>query len=150
PVPVNTLDLSFENHFLELLNAEFTFLLFTKSDLQKDYEAFNPVSIYSTNYALLKSKLTRIEFTIDNLESFLTENKRRSLLYFNAVDFLVDNFKKWIKQNAERNKPIDEEEDLEEFLSEFSYQTGSDIEEVSTNEVESLTSTNGGSGGGSG
>lgn len=150
PVPLNTLDLSIENHFLELLNTEFTFLQFTKGDLLKDYEAFNPVSLYSTNYGLLKSKLTSVEFTIDNLESFLTENKRRSLLYFNEVDFLADNFKKWIKQHAERNKPTADEEDLEEFLSEFSNQIGSDIEEVSTNEVETPISGSGGSGGGSG
>lgn len=150
PVPINTLDLSIENYFLEMLNAEFHFLQFSKTDFQKDYEAFNPVSIYSTNYGLLKSKLTLVEFTIDNLESFLTENKRRSLLYFNEVSFLADNFKRWIKQYSERNKPTDDEDDLEDFLSQFSNQTDIDIEEVSTNEVESPTSTSGGSGGGSG
>ncbi len=72
------------------------------------------------------------------------------MLYFNEVDYLSGNFKKWIEQYAERKKPTDDEEELEEFLKEFSNQGGSDIEEVSTNEVVSPTSESGSSGGGNG
>ncbi|MCX6233123.1 MAG: DUF3883 domain-containing protein [Bacteroidetes bacterium] len=149
-VPLYTLELNIEEYFLETLNTKFNFLRFVKNDLQKDYKAFNPVQIYSTNLTLLKGKLISTEFTNDNLESFLAENKRRSLLYFNEVDFLAENFKEWLKQSAERHKPTEEEEDLEEFLIEFINQTKTDIEEVSTNNVEVPLSTGGTSGGRSG
>jgi hypothetical protein len=149
-IPLDSIGINDENYFLETLNIEFNFYLFTEGDLQSDYDLFNPVEIYSTNLKLLKSNLTSLEFTNDNLETFLAENKKRSLLYFNAIDFLSENFKDWIKQYAERNKPTDKEEDLEDFLSAFSNQTGTIIEEVSTNEVDPSTSSGGSSGGNSG
>ncbi|MEK0336927.1 MAG: hypothetical protein QQN41_05775, partial [Nitrosopumilus sp.] len=149
-IPVNTLELNIENYFLENLSTEFSFLKLVKSDFQKDYKSFNPVHIYSNNLTLLKDKLTSVEFTNDNLESFLTENKRRSLLYFNEVDYLVDSFKEWIKQDAEQNKPTTEEEDWEEFLSGFCNNSDTDIEKISTNNVEVSISTDGAQGGGTG
>lgn len=149
-IPLNSIGIDVENYFLETLNTEFNFCLFTKGDLQSDYDLFNPVEIYSTNIKLLKISLTSFKFTDGNLDTFLAENKRRSLLYFNEIDFLSKNFKDWSKQFAERNKPLDAEEDLENILSVFSNQTGTIIEEISTNEVDGSTSSGGSSGGNSG
>jgi len=149
-IPLNTLELKMEEYFIETLNTEFNFLWIVKSDLQKDYNAFNPVQIYSSNLTLLKSILISTEFANDKLESFLSENKRRSLLYFNEVYFLAEGFKEWLIQNAEKHKPTDEEEDLEDFLNAFSNQTGTEIEIVSTNEVILPTSTSGTTGSGAG
>jgi len=135
-IPLNTLELNIEDYFIEYLNKEFNFLMFKKSDLHKKHEAFNPVQIYSIHLSSLKGKFTSDEFTNENLELFLAENKRRSLLYFNSIDFLADNFREWLKKSAEKIKPIDEEENLEEFLREFCNHTDTEIEEVSTNNVE--------------
>ena len=149
-INMHALDLDIESFFLESINLEFKFLNILRNDLQKDFSSFNPVSIYTANLALLKNKLTSLEFANENLETFLSENKRRSLLYFNEVDFLADSFKEWFKQYKLRNKPTDEEEDLEEFLNAFSNQTDTLIEEVSTNQVDAPSSTSGGSDKGSG
>ena len=145
-VPLGTLELNIEEYFLEFINTEFKFLLFKKSDLHKTHEAFNPIQIYSANLSLLKGKLNSDEYTSGSLELFLAENKRRSLLYFNAIDFLADNFKTWLRQNSEKIKPINEEENLEEFLRQFTNQTDLEIEEVSTNNVEVHSPLGGASG----
>ena len=147
---MHTLYLDIEYFFLKSINSEFKFLNILRTDLQKDFSSFNSVSIYTTNLALLKNKLTLLEFTNENIEAFLAENKKRSLLYFNEVDNLADSFKEWFRQYKERNKPTDDEEDLEDFLNAFSNQTDTDIEVVSTSEVDAPSSSGGGSGGGSG
>lgn len=149
-IPLHTLDLDIENFFLESINSEFKFLNILQADLQKYFSSFNSVSIYTANFALLKGKLISLEFSNENLETFLSENKRRSLLYFNEVDYLSDSFKEWFRQYKKQNNPTDEEEDLEVFLNAFSNQIGSEIEEVSTNEVDAPAFSGGNSGGGSG
>ena len=149
-IPLHTLDLDIENFFLDSINSEFHFLNILEADLQKDFSPFNSVSIYTANLELLKSNLISLEFTNENLEVFLAENKRRSLLYFNEVDFLADSFKEWLRQYKERNKPTNDEEDLEDFLIAYSNQTDTDIEEVSTREADAPSPTVGISGGGSG
>lgn len=149
-IPLHTLDLDIESFFLESINTEFPFLKVLRSELPKDFSSFNSISIYSTNLSLLKGKLNSIEFANDNLETFLTDNKRRSLLYFNEVEFLANSFKEWFKKYKEQNKPIEEEEELEDFLNSFSNQTDSDIEEVTTTEVDDPSLSGASSGGGNG
>jgi hypothetical protein len=149
-IPLNTLNLDIENFFLKYINSEFQFLNILREDLRKDFSSFNSVSIYTANLALLKRKLTSLEFANENLDIFLAENKRRSLLYFNDVDFLADCFKEWFMYYKEPNKLTDEEEDLEAFLNAFSNQNDTKIEKISTSEVDASSSSGGGSGGGSG
>jgi hypothetical protein len=149
-IPLDTLDLDIESFFLESINTEFPLLNILRSDLQKDFSSINSVSIYATNLNLLKSKLNSIVFANENLEIFLAENKRRSLLYFNNIEFLADSFKEWNNKYLERNKSTDKEEDLEDFLNAFSNQTDTNIEDVSTSEVDVPSSTRGGSDGGNG
>jgi hypothetical protein len=148
-LPLNTLDLNIDDFFLESLFVEFPFLKITQKDLQGDFSSFNPIAIYSVNLGLLQAKLNLIEFTKENLDTFLSENRRRSLLYFKEIEFLSESFKEWLNQFKEKNKPTNEENDLEIFLSEFSNHTNTLIEQVSTNEVD-IPSSNGGSSGGSG
>ena len=148
-IPLNTLEMNIRYFFLESLSAAFPFLKILPDDLQRDFSSFNPITIYSTNLSLLQTKLASIEFTKENLDTFLVDNKRRSLLYFNEVDIVLESFKEWLTQFNDRNKPTDDEDDLEEFLSEFSNQTATPIEEVSTNEVD-IPSSNGGTSGGNG
>jgi len=63
---------------------------------------------------------------------------------------LVKNFKEWLTDYKERHKPTDDESDLEDFLSEFSYQTETDIEEVTTQEIDVPSSNVPPTGGGNG
>lgn len=149
-IPLDTLYIDIESFFLESINSEFPFLKISRSDLQKDFSFFNPVSIYSANLSLFKSELSSIEFENETLETFLAENKRRSLLYFNEIYPLTNSFREWFKQYKERNKLTDEEEDLEDFLNVYSNQTETDIEEVSTSEVDASSASGGGSNGVSG
>lgn len=149
-VPLNTIDLHLENFFLESANLKFTSLEILSDDFNKDFSSFNPISIYSSNISLLRSRLISIEFTNENIETFLAENKRRSLLYFNKVDFLVENFKEWLVNFKKLNKSSDEESDWESFLSEFINQTDIKIEEVSTERVDAPLSKGGASVGGNG
>lgn len=149
-VPLNTLELSVEGFFIESLTTEFPFLKIMRADLQKDFSSFNSISIYSENLTLFKGKLKGEEFTNENLDTFLADNKRRSLLYFNETDSLVESFKEWLADFKERNKPTDDESDLEDFLSEFSDQTETEIEEVTTQEVDAPSSNGTASGSGSG
>ena len=134
-IPLNTLELSFEGFFLESLAKEFPFLIITRTDLQKDFSFFNPISIYTGNLNLFKNKLKGEEFTNENIDNFLADNKRRSLIYFNEIDTLAEKFKEWLADFKEGNNPTDNESDLEDFLIEFSNQTKTDIEEVTTQEV---------------
>lgn len=149
-VPLNTLDLHVENFFLEWANLKFAYLEILPDDFNKDFSSFNSISIYSSNLSLLQSRLVSTEFTNENIEIFLAENKRRSLLYFNQVDFLVKSFKEWLVNFNKMNKTNEDESDWESFLSEFSNQTDIEIEEVSTEKVDVPLSKGGGSGGGNG
>lgn len=149
-IPLNTLELIIEEFFLDSLAERFSFLKITRTELQKDFSFFNSVSIYSENLTLFQSKLKGEEYTNENLDTFLVDNKKRSLLYFNEIDLLAERFKVWLADFKVRNKPTDEESDLENFLSEFSNQTETYIEEVSIHEVEVPVSKVTASGEGSG
>lgn len=149
-VPVNTLKMNIEDYFLVAINSKFSFYLFKKNDLSKKHETFNPIKIYSTQLSLLKEKLKSIEYTNENLELFLSGNKRRSLLYFNKGNLLAETFIDWLKQNSDKILPKDEEENIEEFLKDFSNQTDIEIEEVSTTNVEVHESNDESSGTGKG
>jgi hypothetical protein len=131
-IPRNAFDLDVESFFLESLSKKFPFLTITQKDLQKDFHPWNPISIYSTNFRLLKNKLT----SKDHIEVFLDKNKRRSLLYFNEIDSIVNDFHEWSKNFNGRNTPIEEELDFEKFLSKFSNQTSTNIETIFTKEVD--------------
>jgi hypothetical protein len=148
-IPLNTLELNVEAFLIESLTSEFPFLKIAKGDLHSDFSFFNSILIYSENLNNLKGKLKNEEFTNESLNTFLADNKRRSLLYFNEIDLLVESFKEWLLGYKERNKPTDEESDLEDFLSEFSNQTETAIEEVTTQEVD-VPSSNGTASGGVG
>lgn len=142
PIPLNTLELSIDDYFVQALKKDFPLVEISTADLQKDYSSFNPISIYTENLSSLKNKLKKEEFTNDNLDTFLAENKRRSLLYFNEIDLLVDSFKKWLADFKEKNKPTENESDIADFLNEYSNQTTTNIEEVATQEVD-VSTTNG-------
>lgn len=149
-IPLNTLEFSIEEFLLELIAERFSFLKITNSDLRKDFSPFNSISIYSANLKLFETKLKGEEFSNDNLDSFLSDNKRRSLLYFDETDLLADDFKNWLLEFKEKNKPTDDESELEDFLREFTNQTQIDIESISTNEVDNPSTTANTLGGGSG
>lgn len=149
-IPLNTIDLDIDNYFFKSLNSVFLFMNFTLSDIQRNYERFNPTQIYSTHLNLLKSKLISYEFTSRDLDAFLADNKVRSLLYFERHELLALKFKDWKNGQADRKNLSVIEEDLEEFLSSFSNQTDIDIEEISTKDIETSTSERSTSGGGIG
>lgn len=141
-VPLNTLELAVEDFFLKSLIKEFPFLEITGDDLQENFNSFNSVTIYSENLNLFRSRLKREEYTSENLDSFLADNKRRSLLYFNEIDSLTESFKEWLADFKAINKPTDDESDLEDFLREFTQKTEADIEKFITQEVD-VQSSNG-------
>jgi hypothetical protein len=149
-IPLHTLELSVESFFVSSLTKEFSFLNITKGDLKKDFNSFNSISIYSENLKLFKNILKGEEFTNEHIDSFLADNKRRSLLYFNETDSLAKSFKEWLADSKKRNKPTNDESDLQDFLGEFSDQTETDIEEITTHEVDVSTSNGTVSGGGNG
>ncbi|MDX6187804.1 DUF3883 domain-containing protein [Flavobacterium sp. Fl-318] len=148
-IPLNTLELDVEQFFLESLLSEFPFLEIKLSDLNNDFNHFDPIVIYSMNRKLLENKLASVDFTDENLDTFLADNKVRSLLYFNEVDSLRNSFKDWLSTLKKGNNTVDSESELEDFLNEFSNQTDTEIEEVSTQNVD-VTSGNGNSSAGNG
>lgn len=149
-IPLNTLELNTEEFFLKSLTEAFPLLKITHDDLQKDFSSFNPNPIYSANLNLLKNKLAVAKLAKDNLDSFLAENKKRSLLYFGEVDSLSTSFSKWLEQRQKDNTPVSKEDNISVFLSQFSNQTNTGIEQAHTLNIEIRTGTNGTTSGGSG
>jgi hypothetical protein len=139
-IPIDSINLDIEELLLEKLN-HFDFLNLERSDLHQDQSTFNSIKLYNANYRVLKSKLTSIGISQENLDVFLTSNTKRSLLYFSNNEYLVNSFVDWLKQNEEKLKPASEEE-LTAFLSKYSTNDNSDIETVSTNQVELANSNN--------
>ncbi len=149
-IPLNTLELNTEEFFLKSLTEAFPLLKIMHDDLQKDFSSFNPNPIYSVNLDLLKNKLAVAKLAKDNLDSFLAENKKRSLLYFGEVDSLSTSFSKWLEQRQKDNTPVSKEDNISVFLSQFSNQTNTGIEQAHTLNIEIRTGTNGTTSGGSG
>jgi hypothetical protein len=133
-VPLNSIAINIEDFFVNLLNKEFKFIKFTTANLSKSFDDFNPNEIYKRQYNLLTSELKSISYTPEQLERFLADNKRRSLLYFNEIQFLVDRFVDWLKENEARNKSGIENE-LADLLSEFSNSNSAEIESVNVKSV---------------
>jgi hypothetical protein len=135
-IPLNTLDIKVENYLLELLAKEFSFLTITRDDLQKNFNSFNPIELFSDNEDVLK-QLINIE-NITNLETFLTSNQKRSLLYFSTDDVkaVADDFEKWLKEQINRDRSKSEENNLEAFLNQFSNGSDAHIEKVLTKVID--------------
>jgi hypothetical protein len=149
-IPIDTIEFGITNFFLLHLHSQFTFLSFTKADFDKGYEDFNPIQIYAANINLLKIKITSIRFSNDSLQSFLAENKRRSLLYFDHIDTIFSSFSTWLKRNEGGDIPTDNDADIESFLNAFSNSSTTQIEILSTNSIEVPASKAGAFGGGNG
>lgn len=150
-VPLHTLELDVENFFLKSLSKEFIFLNITNDDLQKDFTSLNLIETYSANFKKLKIKLAIEDYTDETLNAFLDENKKRSLIYFDQVNSLTHSFKKWLENFKEKDTPTEKEDNLEQFLKEFSNQAQDNIEKVETANVEvSSISSNGNLKGGNG
>lgn len=142
-IPPNTLEFNTEVFFLKSLAEKFPFLMIMPDDLQKDFNSFNFNTTYSTNLDLFKTKLASTKFKRDDLESFLAENKKRSLLYFGEVDSLLASFRKWLEKYPKEHALVNKEDNIRDFLSQFSHQTNRGIEQVSTNNVEIYNASNG-------
>jgi len=141
-IPLNIIDLDIEIFFLKELNNQFDFLNIKKDDFIKNYITFNSIQFYNANFKVFKSKITSIKFSKENLETYFTSNKNRSLLYFNNTEYLVNHFIDWLKQNKEQHKPFATEEDLTDFLKEYSSNGNTGIETITTNQVEISNSNN--------
>jgi hypothetical protein len=140
-ISLNTLGLDFEKYFLEKLNKQYDYLNINKDDLLKEYATFNPVQIHNANFKLLKSKLASVKYSKENIENYFASNKNRSLLYFNNTEHLTNRFIDWLRQNGKQHKPTIED-DLTDFLKEFSSSENVGIETVKTNQVEITNSNN--------
>jgi len=141
-IPLNTIELNIKEFLLRLLSGTFSFLEVTSDDLQKDFSQFNSNTAYLENLRLLKNKLSSAELAGNSIDSFLDENKRRSLLYFGNVEQLADSFRKWLKERAKEELPPDKKDNWKDFLSTFSGQANTEIEQVSTSSVSINTPSN--------
>ncbi|MDT0552121.1 DUF3883 domain-containing protein [Urechidicola vernalis] len=133
-IPIDSINLDIEKLLIEKLN-HFYFLNLSENDLVENQSNFNSIKLYNKNFSALKSKLTSIRYSKENLEIFLESNKNRSLLYFSNNKYLITSFVDWLKENEEKHKPESEEE-LTDFLNQYSSIDNSNIEIISTNQTE--------------
>ncbi|KAA2215618.1 DUF3883 domain-containing protein [Chryseobacterium sediminis] len=142
-IPLNTLGLNVEYCFIKAVSEAFPFLTIKDHDLEKDFSFFNPNAIYVANCDLLKTLLVSTTFTEIDLDRFLSENKKRSLLYFDEVKAVASNFEKWIHDQTNDDFKEQKEDVITGFLSQFSNQTHTEIEQIIPRNCDSHYISNG-------
>ena len=149
-IQVETFDFDVYQFFLKELTEKFSFLKIGVGHLDGDYSFFNPVSIYSENDSALRNVLDGQKFTNNDLQRFLIENKRRSLMYFGEIDFLSKEFENWLEKVGKEDNSPGTEISSEDFLNQFFNQSELEIVTASTSNSNDESPNNGSGGGGSG
>ena len=149
-IQVETFDFDVYQFFLKELTEKFSFLKIGVGHLDGDYSFFNPVSIYSENDSALRNVLDGQKFTNNDLQRFLIENKRRSLMYFCEIDFLSKEFENWLEKVGKEDNSPGTEISSEDFLNQFFNQSELEIVTASTSNSNDESPNNGSGGGGSG
>ncbi|MCD4769619.1 MAG: DUF3883 domain-containing protein [Bacteroidales bacterium] len=130
------LNIDIRSTFIKTITKRFQFLQINSEILNEEDEIFDPVTKYSQYYLSLVAKLKDISYKVEQLELFLAENLKRSLVYFGEIEQLANEFKEWLSQKNEQIGSITNELELEAFLKQFEGQVKKGIEEVSTASVD--------------
>jgi Protein NO VEIN, C-terminal len=133
-VPLNSTSINIEELFINQLNKDFSPIKFSVNDLNKGFDKFNPNEIYKTQLNQFIEKIASIQYTTEELDTFLAENKRRSLLYFDETKILSETFRQWLQENKKRNKSK-QQDSLLDVLTEISNSNETEIEVVSVSSV---------------
>ncbi len=146
--PENTLLFDVERNFIASLNDSFNSLFFSIDDLGGLDSPFDSVSLYKSGLSEFESKLSGTVYSSENLLLFLSNNTRRSLLYFNQYEPLIAAFNKFIKDKNESDKPNLGDDGFESVFDSAGDGAYTNLEEIETTGVD--PSNNPGKGGGSG
>jgi hypothetical protein len=147
-IPLHTIKLNIESFFVSNLSTRFPFVELKIDSLSKNYNSFNPISIYMESHAFLIKEIAHISYRQEDFDNFLSNNKIRSLLYFNDYESVAKQFIGWLG-TIKTDDTSTSETELEDFLSEFTNPTGTDIEDIDTVKAE-ITFSSGGTAGGGG
>ncbi len=132
-VPKHTLKLTQTEFFIEQVHKHFYFLQVSLDDFVKDYSKFDSITIYKEQYSLLKKALSDFQYTDDMLESYLANNQRRSLIYFENVENVSSSFRQWHSDNY---KEENTDNDLKDLIADLiDEDDNSEIEQIATGDI---------------
>jgi hypothetical protein len=144
--PKNVLRFAIKKYFIDSLNNSFKNLSFSIDDLGEFDGHFNSVSLYKIGRSGFEKRLKDTVYSSEILDAFLSNNSRRSLLYFNNYEPLISAFNKFIEDNNESNKPGFGDEGFDSIFNSAGDGASTVLDEIETSVVDD----NGRSGGGGG
>jgi hypothetical protein len=147
-VPENILCCDVDAYFIELVTDNFPDLPLTRDDIVEDEDDFNSVKLYKIGFSEFKKMLSALTYRNEDLDSFLSKNTRRSLLYFNNITPLISQFKKYISDKKSSAKPILGGEEFSDLFESVGDGASTDFEEVETTGVDLTSPPNSGNSGG--
>lgn len=140
--PENVIRLDLKSYFIECLNDFYTDGSFTLSDLNKKV-LFDPKSIYKKNLNTLIALLSGTDYSQEELNLFIDDGKRQSLLYFNHSKLLVTEMKQWLVKQRKNSSNKEQLLLPEQVAMKYANQKKPAIEHITPSHVPPKTpSTN--------
>ncbi|WP_139418884.1 DUF3883 domain-containing protein [Chryseobacterium mulctrae] len=133
-ISLNILSLDVEVYFIEFIKNKFSYIEITVDNLKNYSSTFDSAFIYKNNFIILENEIISTGLNTKNLDLFLSDNSKRSLLYFTKTQKLISLFKDWLRVNENDESKNDSE--LEDYLKSFCNPDGLHIESISTSEID--------------
>ncbi len=133
-ISLNILSLDVDEYFIEFVQNKFSYVEITVDNLKNSSSTFDSATIYKNNFIILENEIISAGLNTKNLDLFLSDNIRRSLLYFSKTQKLISLFKDWLSVNENDESKNDSE--LEDYLKSFYNPDDVQIESISTLEID--------------